>query len=164
LVLIRYVKIGMALQVRIGRKRRGQDDERPFICLKMALLKWTDSLIGSVSGGAIIGPDGAIWAATPGFYGNPSEFAVMSETARLGAESEAACKGFKFQGELYVVTSITPERVIAQKMGHGIVIARCPKCLVVGFHDEQLTLAKCQEAVMKLAENLRDLDLPNVKS
>lgn len=118
------------------------------------MLKVTDSLIGKVTGGAVIGWDGGIWATTPGFYGNPSEFATIASA--FSPNSEAAYKGIYFQGELYVITSITDDTIVAQKSSHSIVASRCRKCIVVGFHDDQMSFEKCFNAVCELAQSLRD--------
>lgn len=101
----------------------------------------------------MIGLDGGIWATTPGFYGNPSEFAALASA--FDTNSEAAYKGIDFQGELYVITSLTDDVVVAQKSNHSLVAARCQKCIVVGFNDDQMAFEKCFSAVNMLAESIR---------
>lgn len=122
----------------------------------MFFRKLTDSLIGSVTGGAVIGFDGCIWSSTPGFYGNPAEFAIIATI--FNPHSEAAYKGILFLGELYVLTFISEHTIIAQKNNHFIVLARCPKCLVFGYHDEQVPYEKCYKAVCMVAQQIRDND------
>jgi profilin len=119
----------------------------------MALLKLTDSLMGKVTGGVVIGLDGGIWATTPGFHGNPAETAVIAQA--FFPHSGASYSGLTFQKDVYVITTNSPDLIIAQRSGHDLIIAKCPRCIVVAFHDEQLTYAKCYEAVMALAERLR---------
>ena len=120
------------------------------------MLKLTDSLIGKVTGGAVIGLDGGIWATTPGFYGNPSEFATLASA--FNPNSEAAYKGIDFQGELYVVTSLSDDTLVAQKSSQSLVAARCQKCIVVGFNDDPMSFEKCVNAVNMLAESIRSSD------
>jgi hypothetical protein len=119
----------------------------------MALLTLTDVLIGKVTGGAVIGLDGGIWSATPGFYGNPVEFAKIATAFK--PNSDAPYKGMTFLGELYVITSISEDTIVAQRSNHSLVVTRCQKCLVIGFHDEQVPYTKCFQAVNDLAARLR---------
>ena len=120
----------------------------------MFMLKLTDSLIGSVTGGAVIGLDGGIWATTPGFYGNPLEFAAIAMAFTPG--SDAPYHGIVFQNELYVVTSMTDSVIVAQKSNHNLVAAKCNKCVVVGYHEDQASFNKCYDAVIRLAEMLKE--------
>ena len=115
----------------------------------MSLFTVTDSLIGKVTGGAIFGPDGGIWSATQGFYGNQKEFSAFA-TAFL-PNSDALYKGLTFQNELYVVTSVSKEIVVAQKNNTHLVIANCNRCFVAGFHDEQISFSTCYDAIASLA-------------
>ena len=83
----------------------------------MFMLKLTDSLIGSVTGGAVIGLDGGIWATTPGFYGNPLEFAAIAMAFTPG--SDAPYHGIVFQNELYVVTSMSDSVIVEEQSQPG---------------------------------------------
>ena len=120
----------------------------------MSMLRMTDTLIGRVTGGAVIGLDGGIWATTPGFYGNAAEFAALA--AAFAPKSDAPYKGVEFQGERYVLTSITSDTIVAQKSSHGLVAALCNKCIVVGFHDDQMPADRCYQAVTGLAATLKE--------
>jgi hypothetical protein len=58
--------------------------------------------------------------------------------------------------ELYVITTITDDLIIAQRANHSVVIAKCPRCLVIGYHDEHMPFATCFASVSRLASDLRD--------
>lgn len=121
----------------------------------MSFHKMTDELIGRMTGGAILGLDGGIWASTPGFYGNSLEFSQIA--AAFEPQSEARYKGLQFQNDLYVITSLsfTDNIIVAQKSSSSLVVAKCDNCLVLGYHDEQMTFDECYQAVKELAEKLR---------
>jgi hypothetical protein len=123
----------------------------------MALLTVTDCLIGKVTGGVITGLDGGIWSSTPGFYGNPMEFANMANA--FEPNSNARYKGIIFQNELYVITSIDDQSIVAQRSNHSLIMLKCPECLVIGFHDEQMPYNKCFQAISDLAQRLRSSEL-----
>lgn len=116
----------------------------------------TDRLIGRMTGGAIIGFDGGIWASTPGFYGNPIEFSVIA--AAFQPQSDAKYKGLQFQGDLYVITSLACNNnvIVAQKSSSSLIVAKCINCLVLGYHDEQMSFSECFNAVTELAQALRN--------
>ncbi|KAK8883008.1 profilin, required for normal timing of actin polymerization in response to thermal stress [Tritrichomonas musculus] len=120
----------------------------------MSFHKMTDCLIGQMTGGAIIGFDGGIWASTPGFYGNPMEFYLIA--AAFQPQSDAKYKGLQFQGDLYVITSLTDDIIVAQKSSSSLIIAKCINCLVLGYHDEQMPYNECYQAVTELAQILRN--------
>lgn len=126
----------------------------------MSMLKMTDTLIGHVTGGAVIGLDGGIWATTPGFYGNTIEFGALA--AAFAPKSDAPYRGVEFQGERYVITSLTDDVIVAQKSSHGLVAAKCNKCIVIGFHDDQMSANKCYEAVTRLAATLRERSIDDL--
>jgi hypothetical protein len=126
----------------------------------MTVLTLTDSLIGKVTGGAITGLDGGIWSATPGFYPNPTEFAKI--VTAFKPNSDAPYKGITFQGEPYILTMITEDALVAQRSNHAVIIAKCPRCLVFGFHDEQMPYAKCFQAVSELAARLRTPEMESL--
>jgi profilin len=119
----------------------------------MSILKLTDSLVGKVTGGAVIGLDGGIWATTPGFYGNPAETAVIAQA--FAPKSSAPYQGLALQKDLYVITTMTPDLIIAQRANHDLFVARCPRCFVIAFRDEQMNFAQARDAVLSLAETLR---------
>lgn len=120
----------------------------------MSFHKMTDRLIGRMTGGAIIGFDGGIWASTPGFYGNPIEFSAIA--AAFQPQSDAKYKGIQFQGDLYVITSLTDDIIVAQKSSSSLIVAKCINCLVLGYHDEQMSYSECYQAVTELARDLRN--------
>jgi hypothetical protein len=123
----------------------------------MSLLKLSDPLIGKVTGGAVTGLNGTIWSTTPGFYGNPKEFAKIAMAFK--PNSECHCKGIPFQGETYLITVIDGDIIVAQHSNHSLVVAKCPKCLIFGFHDDRIPYAKCAQAVSDLAARFRTSDM-----
>ncbi|OHT10384.1 profilin [Tritrichomonas foetus] len=120
----------------------------------MNFLKLTDSLLGNVTGGAIIGFDGGIWAATPGFYGNHSELSRFESA--FSPNSDAKLKGIHFMNDLYMITKCEENVFIAQNSTRGLVAAKCENCIVVGFHDELIPFVNCLKAVTSLANRLRN--------
>ena len=120
----------------------------------MSLLRLTDQLIGHVTGGAVFGPDGGIWSATPGFYGIQSEFSSYSD-AFLNRNSNVLYSGIEFLCEPFIVTSFSDELLIAQKSSYSVIIMNCEKrCFVIGFHDEQIPFERCYNAVKTLANGI----------
>jgi hypothetical protein len=119
----------------------------------MSLLKLSDPLMGKVTGGAVTALNGTIWSTTPGFYGNPREFARIATAFK--PNSEPYCKGITFQGEAYLITAIDSDLIVAQHSNHSLVVAKCPKCLIFGFHDDRIPYAKCAQAVSELAAHFR---------
>jgi len=117
-------------------------------------LSTIDPLIGRVTGGAIIGFDGGIWATTPGFYGSTSEFSQFRNI--FVPNSEMIYKGVLFMGETYVVTNIKSDSVVAKKGTSSLVIAKCKDCIVLGFNDNQIKFETCQKAVMDLASRIKE--------
>ena len=118
----------------------------------MSLLQYTDSLIGKVTGGAICGFDGSIWSATPGFYGDSSEFRKFIDS--FNPRSPISYNGLRFQNENYVITSITDQKLIAQKSSSHVICIKCPKCYVIGYHDELIPPDICYNALDILAQAL----------
>lgn len=107
------------------------------------------SLIGKVTGGAIIGEDGGIYDATPGFYGLTEEFNQFKEAFQ--PSSKLVFKGIVFLGETYIVTGIKENTVIAKKGTNTLIIIKCPRCLIIGFHDDQINFDDCYQAMTELA-------------
>jgi profilin len=119
----------------------------------MSLVKLTDCLLGKVTAGAIIGLDGGIWATTPGFFGDSHE--MLAIATACASNSNAFYKGLTFLNELYVLTAIRDDTIVAERSGKHVILAQCPRCIVLGFQNEFTSFAKCSEAVRHLAELLR---------
>jgi hypothetical protein len=121
--------------------------------MAVPLLRLADPLIGKVIGGAVIGREGTIWTATPGFYCVREE---MSEIlAAFDKPARASCEGLWFLDEYYLISEITDDVMVAERIDHHLVVAILPRCAVIGFHDENIPFRTCYDAVLDLASKIR---------
>ncbi|EAX93970.1 hypothetical protein TVAG_429000 [Trichomonas vaginalis G3] len=111
---------------------------------------FTDKMIGYMAGGAIIGDDANIWNATPGFAVSSSE--LQSFVDIFKPNSEYIYKGISFHGEVYSVSSVFDGIAKAKSNQSGLIIAKCPTCLIIGYYDDLSTMKTCNQAVEKLQE------------
>ena len=121
---------------------------------KMSYLSLIETLIGRVTGGAIIGMDGGIWASTPGFYGSTFEFSNFRQI--FFPNSELIYKGILFMGELFVVTDIKKDIVIAKKGTITLIVSKCKDCIVLGYNDNQIKFETCFKAVNELCQQIKE--------
>ena len=114
--------------------------------------KYTDSLVGYVTGGALVGFDGVIWCTTPGFVGYQHELSNYYQI--FEPNSEVSYKGLTFQGDSYAVYSLSDGIAKVKNNSSAIVIGKCPSCLIIGFCDDLTKFQSCSEAIEKARDTL----------
>ena len=113
-------------------------------------------LIGRVTGGAIVGLDGHVWASTPGFYDYQNELVQMRLNSCFNVNADAKIFGLCFRNELYLLTRCTDETVVAQNYGKAFSFAKCKRCIVFGFVDDLRDLSECLAAVKETAKSINE--------
>ena len=123
------------------------------------LLHLSDKLIGKTTGGAITNPYGCIWVSTPGFQECAKDLQQINFESCFNPKSRERTFGIYFRNDLYLFTKCTDDTVIAENLNHGICLSKCKNCFVFGFANGEISLKDCVEAVIGLADEIRNSDL-----
>ncbi|WAC00214.1 MULTISPECIES: profilin [Pseudomonas] len=119
-----------------------------------------DYLVGTgfVSQGAILDLNGKAWVSSPGLSIAPDQIKPAADVlAGILDSGELLKTGITVDGKKYVVLSISDKKILGRRGGHGIVIAKTKQSIVVGFHNDSMSLVECASAVEKLADELIEL-------
>ena len=111
--------------------------------------KYADALIG-LSGGAVIGNDGVLWCATPGFALSLKESSKFPKVFQK--KSDVLYTGLTFRGESFAVSSVSGNIAKVRNNSSGFVIGKCHNCFIIGFYDNCNASAQCEKAVEKAVE------------
>lgn len=123
------------------------------------ILRLSDNLIGKTTGGAITNRYGCVLASTPGFQECAKDLQQIDLETCFNPKSRERTYGIYFQNDLYLFTRCTDETLIAENLNHGICLSKCKNCFVFGFVNEEISLKDCVEAVIGLADEIRNSDL-----
>ena len=117
------------------------------------LREMEQSLIGHVTGGAIIGNEASLWIQTPGFYPTSEE---MSDFVEIFDKTEnELSKGIKFQNDRFLVVQNQDGVIIAKNVFGGIILCKCESCVVFSFIENVRDFEEGKEVTLKLAEWIR---------
>lgn len=114
------------------------------------LREMEQSLIGRVTGGAIIGNEASLWVQTPGFYPTQNEMNIFVELFDK-TENELS-KGIIFQNDRYLVVHNHDNIIIAKNIFGAIIFCRCESCVVFSFIENVRDFDDGYNATVKLAE------------
>jgi hypothetical protein len=118
------------------------------------------AIVGKVIGGAVIGRGGITWTAT-GFHCVREE--MIGLLAAFDKPGRASCEKLWFLDEYYLISEISDDVMVAERIDHHLVVALLPRCAVIGFHDENILFKTCYDAVLDLASKMRRIRYPDLQ-
>lgn len=111
------------------------------------------SLIGHVTGGAVIGNEASLWIQTPGFYPTQEEMNTFIDAFDM-TDNELS-QGIIFQADRYLVTENSNGVIIAKNIFGSLVLCQCQSCVVFAYIESVRDFSEGYEAATKLAEWIR---------
>jgi len=111
-----------------------------------------DELIGLCVSAAIVGNNGLVWFATPGFYPKTDEFKNFAKA--FDQQSNCVYDGLLFQNQIYTVTSHNSTTIQAVSLNGYMVLKKCQECFVFAYDEDKISYESCKDAVFALAERI----------
>ena len=117
-------------------------------------MSWNDYITnltatGHVEKAAIVGPNGAIWAATSGWNISAQEI-----TALASGWPNFAATGIKLAGTKFMFLRSDETCALGKDKATGIVIGKTKQAFVIGFHNDKQQIGNCNKEVMKIVDYL----------
>ena len=107
---------------------------------------------GEITHGAIVGLNGALWAASPGFtLGNGEADALI---AAFNDSTNIRANGFQLKGIKYVTLKAEGRSIYGKHGTTGCATARTGQAVIIGLYDEAQKAGNAANAVEKLADYL----------
>lgn len=111
--------------------------------------KICEKLGEKVTAGAIFDKHGDIWATTPGFYPNPSEFLQFSKSFDFSPDQMNF--GIIFCDQHFMIKQHSTNEIIAENSNGVIVLYDCEFCEIFGYNDISVANDDCVRAVEEIA-------------
>ncbi|KAL3867851.1 hypothetical protein ACJMK2_040697 [Sinanodonta woodiana] len=111
---------------------------------------------GYVSKGAIYGIDGKKWATSLGFELSKDD--IMTLVRGFTDPIKLYTDGIRIGGRTFTCTRSESGLIVGRESsaGHGCVVYRCNKCLVIAVHEDGAHPGGCHVTITKLGDYLRD--------
>ncbi|WP_411025446.1 profilin [Salmonella sp. s55004] len=109
---------------------------------------------GDVKQASILGLDGSVWATSDGFNVSAPEAQAM--IAGFDKASDLHAKGVHACGIKYLTLNVTPTTIYCKKGSTGLTIAKTGRAVVIGRYEDNMQPGKCNIAVEKLADYLKE--------
>mgnify|MGYP002476880476 FL=1 len=119
-------------------------------------MSWNDyitNLVGTghVEKAAIVGPNGSIWAASPGW-----NIAAAEITAIASGWPNFSSTGVKIAGTKFMFLRGDDQVVVAKDKATGLCIGKTKQAFVIGYHNDKMQLGNCNKEVLKIVDYLSE--------
>ncbi|WWC67358.1 uncharacterized protein I206_101266 [Kwoniella pini CBS 10737] len=112
---------------------------------------------GKITKGAIIGKQGGIWAASPGYNLAQNEQDVLVKTA-FTQPDQLRANGIHLNGFKFMTLQATPDEVIGRKGERGVFIIPTTQAILVAEYDAPISAPEANIVVAKLADYLKSVN------
>eukprot|EP01122_Echinamoeba_exundans_P017208 TRINITY_DN899_c0_g1_i1.p1 TRINITY_DN899_c0_g1~~TRINITY_DN899_c0_g1_i1.p1 ORF type:complete len:140 (-),score=41.24 TRINITY_DN899_c0_g1_i1:79-498(-) len=123
------------------------------IQLKMSWNDYVNNLVatGHIEKAALVGANGAIWAATAGWALKADEIKAIA-----ASWPNFAAAGLKVAGDKFMFLRGDDQVVLAKKGATGVVIAKTKTAFVIAFHNDKQQIGNANKEVLKIADYLTE--------
>jgi len=107
---------------------------------------------GAVTQAAIIGHDGNVWAASPGFSVQPAQGQAL--VAAFKDATAIRSSGFQIGDVRYVTIRADDRSIYGKKGSGGVITVKTSKAVLIGVYNEKIQPGTAANIVEKLADYL----------